>query len=168
MNATAASFFFLLFAGAIFSLFAVALAVALVFLLPSQGIATVIAGLVISMSFLFAGLFLSQPNIPVGWIGLYYAVPTSHMLRATLLDQFYCDSAQKSCPSITFVNAAGAQTSVNQYTYIATFLGLDPASPASPQKWAQLGWEALSIVVVLLIAILASRWIRYRTAVSVD
>ncbi len=142
----AAAFFFFCLAVAILSGFFAALSHALVALAPAQELAQAGGGVTISLCFLFAGLFIPLAQIPAGWVGLYYAVPTSHVLRAIATSQTFCQGA--ACPAITLAGAPGSTTIS---AYVQDYLGLG-ASTQSPYLFKELGWAALSIAGVLLVA----------------
>jgi hypothetical protein len=78
----AASWAFFSLACVVSAAFFASTAAAFAALLPSPQVAQVLGGVSISILVLFAGLFVTPQRMPAGWIGLYYADPLSHILRA--------------------------------------------------------------------------------------
>lgn len=113
-----------------------------------------VGGLTISISFLFAGLFIPRSSYPPFWIGLYYAVPTSHVLRALATNQFFCEGP--NCPIITVVEGTTTMQ-VSQSDFVAQFV-----DSTFQQRWGQYGWAALAAVVMIVIAIFSLRFINYQ------
>jgi hypothetical protein len=61
-------------------------------------IAQVLGGVSISILVLFAGLFVTPQRVPAGWIGLYYADPLSHILRALATNEVGAENCKRySC-----------------------------------------------------------------------
>ena len=83
--------------------------------------------------------------IPAFWRGLYYAVPTTHLLRAIATSQFFCLGA--TCPVMDLQGRT-----VPTFTYVQTYLGL---FSTSQYAWGELGWAALAGGVVFALALLA-------------
>ena len=107
---------------------------------------------------MFAGLFINVKTMPPGWKGLYYAVPTSHIMRALGTTEFYCaGGAAAGCPQITVVTSSGPVV-VDRYEFVSNFLG-----STFQNRWNELGWAALAIAVMLAISILALRFVNHQT-----
>ena len=144
----AASWAFFSLACVISAAFFAAMAAAFAALLPSPQVAQVLGGVSISILVLFAGLFVTPQRVPAGWIGLYYADPLSHILRALAanevgsadrerilaaapnaltpcsraLSQFWCVGLD--CPQI---NVPGVG-SMGQWAYAQQFLAISAAN----------------------------------------
>jgi hypothetical protein len=156
LRPTAAAFFFFVAGAALLSTFWLAAAVAYSALFPTVEAAQLVGGLTISTTFLMAGLFIPVRLIPPFWQGLYYAVPTSHVLRALGADQFFCaGGAAAGCPAIVVVSAGGEAT-VDRYAYVVGVLGSGHAD-----RWGELGWVALSAGVLALVAVGALRCVNH-------
>lgn len=162
LRATAASFFFFYFGSLVLSLFWLAAAVAYSALFPVLPIAQILGGLSISTTFLMAGLFIPGSRIPAFWMGLYYAVPTSHVLRALGTDQFYCaGGAAAGCPQISVPGATGGGAagfqSVDRYAFVTSILG-----STYGDRWGEIGWVAVAAGVMCVIAIVSLRFISHQ------
>ncbi len=128
----------------------VSLAQALVNLTPNLATAQIVTGLIISLCFLFSGLFLPPASLPGFFVGLYYAVPTSHILRALSNAQFYCvPLVSPSCPTIV---VAGAP--ISRYAYVLNLLDL-PVTSLSQWRFDDLGFASLATLVGAVIAAVA-------------
>jgi len=97
-------------------------------------------------------LFIRVAAMPGFWKGLYYAVPTSHVLRALATSQFYCSG--DGCPSITVLTPDGAAVEVGRYEYVSQYVG-----SSFQDRWAELGWAALSAGVLAVIAVASVRFV---------
>lgn len=151
----AAHFFFFWLAAFALALFWLATGLAYSAVLPDLATAQIVGGLTISVSFLFSGLFLPGPSVPPGWKGLYYAMPTSHTLRALAMDQFYCPPGTP-CPVLQVATGSGT-TAVGRYQYVSAFLGTTYA-----QRWGEVGWVALAAAVMAVVAVAALRVISHQ------
>jgi hypothetical protein len=152
LRPSAAAFFFFALATLVLALFYMTLGVALAAVMPTLPIAQLVGGLCISITFLFAGLFLPARSLPPFWQGLYYAVPTSHVLRAISLDQL-CACEGAACPLISVVTPSGALVLQTQCAFVEEFLGA-----TASQRWVELGWAALAVAVVAAVAVLGTRF----------
>jgi ABC-type multidrug transport system permease subunit len=163
LRASAASFFFFYLGALVLGVFFMAVGVALSALSPSLPVAQILSGLVISTTFLFAGLYTPAPQIPAGWKGLYYAVPSSHVLRALATNQFYCTGgASAGCPQISTV-VDGVPTTVDRFAYVLAYLGLEGQEGTIPEyPFGEIGWAALAAAVVMLIAAAALQFVNYQ------
>ena len=155
LRAGAGFWFFFALNAFVLSSFFIALAAALVFLTADLAITQIIGGLCISICFLFAGLIMPVSATPPFWKGLYYAVPTSHILRAITVNQFYCVGLY--CPTIV----PPEQPPISQYAFILELLTLSPEYDHE-YPIAETGWAALaaSILAILACAALVCRTIR--------
>jgi hypothetical protein len=80
-------------------------------------------------------------------VGLYYAVPTSHTLRALSNAQFYCvPISSPACPAIA-VNAR----LVPRYAFVLNLLAL-PEEGATQWRFSDVGWASLATLVGALVA----------------
>ena len=103
-----------------------------------------VGSLVITANFLFSGLFVPPASpIPAFWLGLYYAVPTTHILRALAVSQSFCLGI--GCPTVE-VNGM----LVGQFTYVSAYLGF---ASSSQYAWGELGWAALAVLVLFILAL---------------
>jgi hypothetical protein len=85
------------------------------------------------------------------------AVPTSHVLRALAVDQFYCaGGAAAGCPQITTVGAEGT-VSIDRYQYVSNYVGT-----TYQHRGEEIGWAVLAVAVMLIIGILALRFINHQ------
>ena len=84
------------------------------------------------------------------WLGLHYAVPTTHILRSLATSQFFCDDA--ACPLISVPSATGPRD-IAQSAYVQDFLG---TSYTSRFQFGEVGWAALAVCVCLTIAAAAN------------
>lgn len=116
--------------------------------------AQIVGGLTISINFLFAGLFIPRPAIPAFWQGLYYAVPTSHVMRALATNQFFCEGA--GCPTITVPTPSGVQTQT-QYEYISSYV-----QSSYSDRWREFGWAILAVAVMIVIAVGSYRFVNHQ------
>ena len=80
-----------------------------------------------------AGLYSPPVSIPAGWKGLYYAVPSSHVLRAIGQSQFYCDTPP--CPQI---NVPG-QGLVDRLAWFRGIMGM-AGTPGTRYDTDELAW----------------------------
>jgi len=159
----AAVYFFFCLAIFLQALFFAMLSYVYLIAAPSPEVAQMLTGIGISMCVLFAGLFIQRPNIPPGWQGMYYAVPTSHILRALGVAEFYCTPSKPEslCSTISLPSASGSSVKVLQFSYVLAFLGLSNAS--SQFLFNELGWASLAIVVVAVCVHLVSQVWQHRT-----
>jgi hypothetical protein len=100
------------------------------------------------------------PRIPAGWKGLYYAVPTSHVMRALGTDQFACRGAARAagaCPAISVVGPSGGVTSVDREAFVNGYLG-----SSYGDRWGELGWVALAAGVMVVLALASLRLINHQ------
>lgn len=158
LRPSAGSFFFFWFCACVLAAFWLATAVAYSSLLPTLPTAQIVGGLTISVSFLMAGLFLPGARIPAFWRGLYYAVPTSHTLRALGVDQFHCDGGPAAgCPQIQVPASGGGVQTVDRYAFVRGYLGVSYG-----QRWGQVGWVAVAAAVMAVVAVLALRFVSHQ------
>ena len=78
------------------------------------------------------------------------------MRRAIGLDQL-CTCDGPSCPLIAVVDASGATILQTQCAFAEAFLGT-----TASQKWVELGWASLAIAVMLVMALLATRFCNFQ------
>lgn len=81
------TFAFMCLCATIFGAYFSAIAVAWVAIAPSLPVAQIFGGLSISLTMLMGGVFIQEKLIPAFWKGLYYAVPSSHLVRAIGISQ---------------------------------------------------------------------------------
>lgn len=162
LRGNAGAFFFFWLGAWILSLFFMAVAVTYVALFPSLPVAQILGGLTISCAFLFAGLFAPASEVPAGWKGMLYAVPTSHILRALSVNQFWCvGGAAAGCPQISTVNSQGTAVVVDRFAYVTSFLAV-PAGEVSEYPWEELGYALAGVGVLVLIGMLALQFINHQ------
>ena len=113
--------------------------------LPVYPVAAILAGISVSLSVLFGGVFLTESEMG-GWGWFYYCFANSHALRLQALPQFFCSGS--ACPSIT-IN--GVQI-VDVYAYVSGRLGEE-----FENRWHSLGWILFIIFVFRLVGVLALR-----------
>ena len=117
--------------------------------MPTPQVAQVVGGLCISIILLFGGLFLPRYEMPPGWVGLQYATPFFHLLRALATNQFFCLGA--GCPTIE-VPVNGRLQVQGQFAYVQNYLG---TSYTSRFQFGELGWATLAVAVMCAIAVLS-------------
>jgi len=140
----AACFFFFYLTVCILGGYFAALAHFFTALAPTQQTAQAAGGFAIGVSLLFSGLFIPQPLIPPGWLGMHYAVPSTHTLRAVATAETFCRGTDY-CPSIV-VPGLGV-LSVSQY--VDLYLGF---TSTTQFLFNELGWAALAVAAVLVCA----------------
>jgi hypothetical protein len=84
--------------------------------------------------------------MPTLWRGLGYAVPTSHVLRALSVSQFFC--LGPGCPTLSVLTEAGPVL-MTQFELVEQRLG---RSFSSRWQWGEVGWVALAFLVVTAVA----------------
>jgi len=84
-------------------------------------------------------------SLPGFWTGLFYAVPTTHVLRALGVSQLYCRGP--GCPTID----VGGGVTVDRFEFVLALLSL-PASTSTQFLWGELGWAALALAVIAAVA----------------
>lgn len=72
-------------------------------LMPDANVAQIAESAFISTFFLFAGVFIPEPNIPSGWKWYFHANPVSHALEALVMPQVQCEANDSTCPMIDVV-----------------------------------------------------------------
>ena len=123
-------------------------------LIPTLAIAQITGGLTISISFLMAGLFINRSLMPPFWQGLYYAVPTTHILRAIGTSQFFCSGPEGArCPTIQVISH-GKSVTVLQSAFVSSFLNFLSSTRFA---WGEVGWAALAVGVVALLGSVAMK-----------
>ena len=126
-------------------------------LAPTPQVAQVLAGLCISLLIIAGGLFVRLRQMPVFWIGLDYASPIFHLLRAQAASQFFCVGA--GCPS--FRAPIGEEVhEVGQWQYVSTYLS-SPPSWKQRFQFGELGFAAASIAVLAVITVGAVSFVRF-------
>lgn len=109
------------------------------FCAPNAEVAQILCGLALTINVIFAGVFIPQPQIPPGWIGLYYAVPLSHSLKALAVAQFYCAGPPYvNCPEITVFTPSGSPQTVTQFVYLLKYLGI--TNVEGQFLFSEMGW----------------------------
>jgi len=159
LRSSAAAFFFYWAAGLLLgATYFVSMALAVTGLLPTMAVAQIVGGLSISLTFLFSGLFAPPSQIPPFWIGLYYAVPTSHILRAQAVAQFYCvGGAAAGCPTITLTSASPP---IDRYAYVLNFLGMSSYT-GGQFAWEEVGYAVAGVAVVAFVGAAAYTLLNY-------
>jgi len=124
---------------------------------PNIRIAQIIGGIHISLTFLFAGVFIPVVEIPAGWKGFYYVVSSSHALRLIALPQFYCEGGVAAgCKQISAV-INGQPTMIDQYEFVKDKrLGID-----YDHRWEPLGWIICIGIIFRILTVLAYRFINH-------
>jgi hypothetical protein len=125
---------------------------------PNVRVAQIVGGIQISLTFLFAGVFIPVTEMPAGWKGMYYVVSTAHSLRLMVLPQYYCEGgAAAGCPQIAAI-VNGVPTTVDKWTFVRDArMGLDYDA-----RWTALGWLALIGIVFRLWTMAALRFINHQ------
>ena len=149
----ASVFFFFFLCVSTLSTALVSLAIAFVVMTPTAAVAQIMSGLTIAVIFLFSGLLLPPDSMPDIWVGLFYAVPSSHVLRAMSVAQLFCVPATSpACPVITVGNPP---VSASQFEYVQQLLGLPLSGDPDRFRWSDVGYASLTIVVGLFVACVA-------------
>lgn len=86
-------------------------------------------------------------SLPSFFDGLYYAVPSSHVLRALAVSQFYCRGSD--CPRID-VGGGGGETA-DRFGVVLAQLSLRP-DYEHEFAWEETGWAALAFAVLAAVA----------------
>jgi len=93
----------------------------------------------------------------VYWVGLSYASPIFHLLRAQAASQFFCVGA--GCPS--FRAPIGEEVhEEGQWQYVSTYLSTPPSWKQRFQ-FGELGFAAASIAVLAVITVGAVSFVRF-------
>jgi ABC-type multidrug transport system ATPase subunit/ABC-type multidrug transport system permease subunit len=150
----AASWAFFYLSLTVSAAFFAATAAAFAALLPTPQVAQVVVGASISVLVLFAGLFITPQRIPPGWIGLYYADPLSHILRALAANEFFC--AGQGCPRIA-VPGGGEQS---QWHYLQHYLGIG-ATYHSRFQFGELGYACAAVAVMSALTVVFYEVVRH-------
>jgi hypothetical protein len=151
LKSNVGSFLFFYLGSFLLAMFFMAVALAYSSIFPVLAISQLAGGLSISMSYLFSGVFIPRPEIPPGWVGMYYAVPTSHVVRAINVEQAYCTG--ESCPIIQTPDGQ----SVTIYQYVSGFF-----QTTYGNRWGEMAWASVPFVVMLLFGFLAIRFINHQ------
>ncbi|EGD82449.1 ABC transporter [Salpingoeca rosetta] len=136
-------------------------------LFPTAETATLAASTVMSVSFLFGGLFLPGPAMPDGYRWIWHANFIKYGLNALVVPQFYCDDGAgtgnssmlsgnaTSCPTIDLVTPDGIEE-VTVSNYVQDFLGLD-----YDNRWAAFFAVVGYAVGFWIFSFLAARYINH-------
>lgn len=92
---------------------------------------------------------------------MYYAVPTSHILRAISVNQFFCvGGAAAGCPQISTVGPNGEPITIDRFQYVTNYLKLQNVN--HEYLWDEVGWAALSFLVVAFVGVIALQFISWQ------
>ena len=128
------------------------------YVFATADIATLAASSIVSLMFLFGGVFVPGPGMPPGYKWIWYANFLRHALTTMVVPQFYCDApanATGACPTIDFATADGT-VELRTSDYVEDFLGVNYEN-----RWESL-FAAIGYTVGFLIcALLAARYINH-------
>ena len=110
-------------------------------LVPAADTASALVSAVIPILFLFGGLFIQYPNIPVWWRWLYRLDPLSYAITCIASPQFVragCSgpAPQGNCPTVIALGPAGYQA-IDKQAYAESAFGF-----SYDNRWSYLGFIA--------------------------
>eukprot|EP00051_Salpingoeca_urceolata_P006041 m.80290 g.80290 ORF g.80290 m.80290 type:complete len:1328 (-) comp14657_c0_seq3:114-4097(-) len=126
------------------------LAQTLAFSLPSAEVATLVGSSILSLCFLFGGLFMPGPDMPRGYRWIWHSLFLKYGLNALIVPQFYCSGLD--CPTVTLTTANGTITETAS-DYVQDYLGLD-----YEDRWAGIGALGGFAVGFWMLALIASKY----------
>ena len=108
----------------------------------SLAVAQASVNLVVPILFLFGGLFLRQPAIPIGWQWLHWADPITYALDALVAPQFYCaGGVAAGCPTVMVPDpVTQVPAPVDRYQYVAGAFDLN-----YDNRWNDIGYLCVFI-----------------------
>lgn len=122
--------------------------------LDMPGAVQVVGGLFVALSFIFAGLLIPGPSIPVWWKWVYYCNPASYAVEALTSPQFHCDTGA-NCPTLTLVDGGSVRTIVISQ-YITTYFGFEYGD-----RWIDVGWLTLFAGALALLGVASASCISW-------
>eukprot|EP00056_Hartaetosiga_gracilis_P011966 m.186100 g.186100 ORF g.186100 m.186100 type:complete len:368 (+) comp13612_c2_seq5:5238-6341(+) len=119
--------------------------------LSSAALATLVASSIVSLIFLFGGLFIPGPGMPPGYKWLWKIDFLRHTLSTMVVPQFFCNATNDTtCPTILFASPQGLQD-VFVSDFVQSFLGVSYS-----MRWnglySLLGYIGGFIVVIVLLS----------------
>ena len=105
-------------------------------LAPNLQVANVLFPLLMTLHFMFGGVFVLKSALPHGWRFMYYISPLAKAIAAVGLNQFQCESAE--CPTLTSVQFG---TTLTDTQFVRRYLS------------SEEGWDTYWILYLLLQAL---------------
>ena len=138
-----ADFFFQYYAVMLLAaIYASYLGQALASLAPNLQVANVLFPLIMTLHFVFGGVFVLKDRLPGPWRFMWYLSPLAKALNSVSLKQFECEGAD--CPTVSSVQFGGEMT---QWEFVQQYLSSGPGW----DKWWAL-YLLLQVVVMRIIA----------------
>ncbi len=125
---------------------------------PNLFVANILNGIIITMFFLFSGIFVTPNSIPKGFAFLYYLSPISKGGLAISAVQFACSSlntAPLQCPLV--------QSNLNGPIPIALYMKqlLNVDAVDSYLYWSNIGYLIIQLVIMRMILSIAYKYCRF-------
>jgi ABC-type multidrug transport system ATPase subunit/ABC-type multidrug transport system permease subunit len=127
---------------------------------PNVRVAQIVGGIQISLTFLFAGVFIPVVDMPAAWKGFYYTFSSAQSLRLMALPQFRCDDAVRAagaCPTISAI-VNGVPSIVDKQHYVES----QRIGMAYEDRWEALGWMVVIGLVFRIMTVLAYRRLNFQ------
>eukprot|EP00668_Euglena_longa_P010950 GGOE01013286.1.p1 GENE.GGOE01013286.1~~GGOE01013286.1.p1 ORF type:complete len:285 (+),score=106.84 GGOE01013286.1:2-856(+) len=162
LNSDAAVFFSWFLVFWLYVLFYTYLGLFLACVMPTEELATVVAGAVTSLGSLLAGFMLPKDSIPWWWRWLYYINPMTYAVQPILSSQFYCEAAQLdsanpgSCPTFVQQTISGGSQVVPVWTYVRDNFNLN-----YEDRWMYVGILVLCIFIARFACGLALKFVNH-------
>ena len=128
------------------------------YVFATADIATLAASSIVSLMFLFGGVFVPGPGMPPGWKWIWTINFLRHTLPTMIVPQFYCEApanATDTCETIFFATANGA-VELRTSDYVQDFMGVNYDT-----RWESLFGLVGYTVGFVICTILAARYINH-------
>ncbi len=114
--------------------------------LPNIALAATVQGAVVSLFFLFAGVYIRKENMPSYWVYLYYIDPIPKGFIALSIQQFECHDAPanglQQCPRVSSVQYGDG----TKWEFVSQYL----AAGGGEWEGTYIGWIGASIAIVFI------------------
>jgi len=124
--------------------------------LPNIQVAQIVQSVFFTFFFLFGGVFIQAPNIPIGWKWMYIINPVPKGLKALCMPQFECSDAA-TCPQIGVLTPLGAYVTTSQQ-FVSQYLDADTGVTA---YWMQILYAFIIIAAFRLLISLSLQFINH-------
>jgi ABC-type multidrug transport system permease subunit len=125
--------------------------------LPSFDVAQAVIGTAAPILFIFGGLFQAPSKMPEGSRWVTVIDPISYAFSALVSTHFYCEGGSASgCPSVNVPDPIQGLVLRDRYDYVR-----DTYEVYYENRWANLGYLTIFVLVFQFGAFMAVRYIRH-------
>jgi ATP-binding cassette subfamily G (WHITE) protein 2 (SNQ2) len=159
LSSDAGTFFFHYLATLVLCFTYWCLGAALAALLPTFEVIQALAGVLMPLFFLFGGLWSPPSQMASGASWFCYIDPITYAFKALIPPHFYCAGAGTpagaGCPTLSVISLQG-QSTAPVYSFVS-----NKYEVYYSDRWSNLGYLSLFIVVFAGVAVLATQFVRH-------